>query len=111
MNDTVDQSRVVLPLLLTLWLVAAGCSSNTITRPDKWAVTEQPQQKTVWTFFWGAMHQNINPTNCVGPGLAEVTVKSNVGFALISLASLGAAMPVTVEWRCAKDKPTGGDDF
>jgi len=94
--------------MLVLLLFTVGCASNTISRPNNWAPGPGVESKTVWTFFWGATQQNINPTNCLGPGLSDVTVHSNYGFALISVLSLGTAMPVTIEWHCAKDNPTGG---
>ena len=99
-----------LTLSALLLLGGAGCATNKIGRPD-WAPATETESATVWTFFWGAMPQHINPTNCLGPGLAEVTVKSNLGYSLISLLSLGTAMPVTIEWRCAKDSSGDEDDF
>lgn len=97
--------------LVVCLLLVAGCATNKISRPNQWALGADGGSKTVWTFFWGACQQNINPTNCVGPGLSEVTVHGNFGYSLISVLSLGTAMPVTIEWRCAKDKPTGGGGF
>jgi len=104
-------TRVASQVFLVLFLVTTGCSTNRITRPNAWAPATQPEGRTVWTFAWGAFHQDINATNCLGPGLSEVTVKGNFGFSLISVLSLGTAMPVRIEWRCAKERPTGGDDF
>jgi hypothetical protein len=111
MKNPPVRSSLVAHLLVALLVATAGCSANKISRPDKWAVAEQPQRETVWTFLWGIYEQDVHPTNCLGPGLAEVTVRNNLGFSLISVVTLGAAMPITIEWRCAKDKPTGGDDF
>ena len=99
-------------IILALLLATAGCASNKIHGPDKWAdANAVPERRTVWTFAWGLAHQNIDAGKCQGPGLGEVTVKSNLGYSLISVLTLGIAMPVTIEWRCAKDSPTGGDDF
>jgi hypothetical protein len=98
-------------LALAQLVVASGCAANRISRPDNWAHATDVQRKTVWTFFWGATHQDVHPPNCLGPGLSEVTVKSNLGFHLISVLSLWTAMPVTIEWRCAKDARTDGNHF
>ena len=94
-----------------LLLASGGCASNRISQPDVWAPGTDVERATVWTFFWGAMQQNITPTNCLGPGMAEVTVRSNLGYSLLSVLSLGTAMPVTIEWRCSKDTPADSDDF
>jgi hypothetical protein len=98
-------------LALALVFATSGCATNRISSPDRWAHATQPERETVWSFLWGSVQQDVRPPNCPGPGLSEVTVKSNVGFALVSVLSLGIAMPVTIEWRCAKDKPTGGDNL
>src|ERR1700682_1399873 len=103
--------RVPLILVLCLMLADAGCSTNRIARPDQWAPATDVQRRTVWTFAWGAWHQDIQPNDCLGPGLAEVTVKSNLGYSLISVMTLGFAVPVTIEWRCAKKSPTSADNF
>ncbi len=93
---------------MLLLLATASCATHTLSRPV-WTKAANESgltltNKTVWTFFWGLSQQNINPTNCLGPGLAEVTVKGNVGYSLIALLSLGSAMPVNIEWRCAAPK-------
>ena len=98
-------------LVLVLLIAIPGCSTNRINRPNDWAPATDVKSQTVWSFFWGNVHQDVHPPNCHGPGLSEVTVKSNLGFHLISILSLGIAVPVTIEWVCAKDKPTGGNDF
>ena len=98
--------------LIVLSLVGTpGCATNRINRPNDWAPASDAKSQTVWSFFWGNIHQDVHPPNCHGPGLSQVTVKSNFGFHLISILSLGIAVPVTIEWVCAKDNPTGGDDF
>jgi hypothetical protein len=35
----------------------------------------------------------------------KVTVKNNLGFALISVATLGIVMPQRMEWCCAPYSP------
>ena len=110
MNTSRPTPSVV--LALALLVISSGCATNRISDPDRWPPTSAiVESKTVWTFFWGTVHQDVRPTSCLGPGLAEVTVKSNIGYALVSVLSLGTAMPVTIEWRCAKDKPTGGNNL
>jgi hypothetical protein len=44
--------------------------------------------------------------------MAEVTASTNVGYALLTVVSLGFAAPMQVEWKCAKDQGGKvGDDF
>jgi hypothetical protein len=68
-------------------------------------------QKTVWILFWGWNQENIRPADCVGNGFAEVRVSTNLAFALISVASLGFAQPITIQWKCAKPEQSDVKDF
>ena len=35
-------------------------------------------------------------------GVSEVTVKTNLGYALITVVTLGIYCPVNISWKCAK---------
>lgn len=56
------------------------------------------------SLFWGLMQSRAEAPNCQGNGSAEVVASSNLGFAFISVATLGIWMPMTLEWKCAKDR-------
>lgn len=72
----------------------------------------EPQSETVWSFAWGLAQPTLNPANCQGNGASEVTTTTNLGYALLTVVTLGIVAPAEVEWRCAKDAPgPGGDDF
>lgn len=64
---------------------------------------------TVWSLLWGAVQENPAIDNCEGQDLAEVTVHTNLGFALITVATLGLVAPAEVEWYCAKPDPAPGE--
>lgn len=68
----------------------------------------EPKSEVVWSFIWGLVQENPRIDNCQGQPLAEVHVTSNFGFALLTVATLGLAAPVRVEWRCAKAQPRPG---
>ncbi|MEP7252718.1 MAG: hypothetical protein ABI683_10070 [Ginsengibacter sp.] len=64
-------------------------------------------KKTTWSFAWGLVQpKDINP-KC-DPRfnhMNNVVVKNNLGFALISVVTLGIVMPQRVEWCCAPYSP------
>jgi hypothetical protein len=81
------------------------------------AVSGQPQKipgqdgftkKTVHTFFWGALQQNLlppassatskTPANC--KSLRQVKLPMNYGYSLITVATLGIWSPMRVAWQC-----------
>lgn len=95
-------------------LLASGCYNYRLTPigPDRQplrAATE-PQQVTLWSFAWGLAAQPLVQPDCQGNGTAEVTATTNLGYALLTVATLGIVVPAQLEWRCAKDA-AGGDDF
>ena len=67
-------------------------------------------KKTTWSFLWGLVQpKDINP-KCDKRfnHMNKVTVKNNLGFALISVATLGIVMPQRIEWCCAPYSPAPG---
>jgi hypothetical protein len=79
--------------------------------------TDHYTGEVVWSLAWG-MVQETPIVNCDIPPrvgtdtlklpVAEVRVSTNLGFVLVTLATLGFAAPARVEWKCAKEKPTPG---
>ena len=75
--------------------------------------TEVSKPVTAHALFWGLVQK---PTEIHTPvcdslgvnGMAEVTVKSNFGYSLITVATLGIWSPVQIQWKCSKPcKKTG----
>src|SRR5690349_18713429 len=59
------------------------------------------------SLFWGLLNkpQVLQTPNCdqLGVnGVSEVTVKTNFGFAVLTIATLGIYCPVNITWKCAK---------
>jgi hypothetical protein len=75
---------------------------------------EATNSVTAHSFFWGIVQKPkdyIHTPVCDSlgvNGMAEVTVKNNFGYALITVATLGIWSPVKLQWRCGKPtKKTG----
>lgn len=71
------------------------------------AGTEESKTVTAHAFFWGLIQKpaQIHTPVCDSLGvlgMSEVTVKTNLGFALITVATLGIWSPAQVTWRCSK---------
>jgi hypothetical protein len=92
-------------LVLLCTIALSSCYSvrvQTHTQP-----ASEMQYKTVNSFFWGIVQ---SPQNVVTPicdslgsnGLAEVTVKNNFGYSLITVVTLGIWSPTRIEWKCGK---------
>jgi hypothetical protein len=60
-------------------------------------------KKTTWAFFWGLVQPVDVVPNCdpLFNHLNKVETKTNLGFAIITTATLGIVMPQRVSWCCA----------
>ncbi len=62
---------------------------------------------TAHMFFWGLVQKPKQITTPICDslqvnGMSEVTYKSNFGYSLITVVSLGIWSPVKMQWRCSK---------
>lgn len=63
--------------------------------------------RTVHSFFWGLVQ---NPKEIATPicdslnanGVSVVQLKSNFGYSLITVLTLGIWSPMKIEWKCSK---------
>lgn len=91
--------------LLTSLLLLSSCYTYRV------ATHAQPgtefSSRTAHSFFWGLVQ---NPKEIATPvcdslnanGVAVVQVKSNFGFSLITVLTLGIWSPMKIEWKCSK---------
>jgi len=103
--------------MTTIWLIMvniffSSCYSYRIATQAQ-AGTETIKPVTTHSFFWGLVRspKEIHTPVCdsLGAnGMAEVNIKNNFGFALITVATLGIWSPMKLECKCAKPcKKTG----
>jgi hypothetical protein len=104
---------------LLCWSLAVGCYHYRagVTEAAAPRATDHYTGEVVWSLAWGLL-QETPVVNCDVPlagtdtlklPVAEVRVSTNLGFVLITVATLGFAAPARVEWKCAKAKPEGGE--
>ncbi|MBP6828782.1 MAG: hypothetical protein KA165_19595 [Saprospiraceae bacterium] len=89
-------------LLLTL-LCSQACYHYRIMAPNFDPATEY-QSKTIHNLCWGLVQpQDIRPMNCEkSNALDEVRYSTNLGYAFLTVVTLGIWCPVKVEWKCSK---------
>jgi hypothetical protein len=95
-----DRIRSV--LLAALFLLATGCYHYRVAFPKTAPQGTEPRTETRWSLVWGFVQPNIDdPPSCPSRQLAEVTTSTNYLYALVTVASLGLAAPVQIQYRCA----------
>jgi len=97
--------RLALPLAAVL---LTGCWYHRIEVSSPVTAATEYVSATYWSFAWGAWQREPQPTNCNGQALKEVRVSSNLGFALITVVTLGLVAPERIAWKCAKATPVEG---
>lgn len=76
--------------------------------------TELSETVTSHSLFWGLVQKpaEIHTPVCDSlgvNGMSQVTVKSNFGYSLITVATLGIWSPVQFQWRCSKPCKKSGE--
>jgi Bor protein len=98
--------------LFALMLVFSSCYSYRVATHAQ-AGTGLSKPVTAHAFFWGLVQKppQIRTPVCDSlqlNGMSEVTVKTNFGYALITVITLGIWSPAKVQWKCSKPcKETG----
>ncbi len=98
--------------LLSISIFFSSCYSYRVATKDLEGA-EATGTITTHSFFWGLAQspKEIHTPVCdtLGAnGMAEVTVKNNFGYSLITVVTLGIWSPIKLEWKCAKPcKKTG----
>lgn len=87
-------------------LCCSGCFSYRLATHDQ-PGTIHTESATANSYLWGLINKPAQiPTPICDSlevnGVAEVTFKTNFGYALITVATLGIWCPVKVEWICSK---------
>ncbi len=97
--------RIFTPLFFCLVFSSCAVSDTVVAHYN----SDQPARakhlshvgKTHWSFFWGLLKQGDWPAGCQqGSNMSKVSVKTNPGFVIISVVSLGIVVPQKLEWDC-----------
>jgi hypothetical protein len=116
MKDFTSSLRLNLAPGLILALVLQSCYHYRVSSTNFDPGTEY-QRKTVHSYFWGAVQKRDNGIDVVTANcdavkinkIDEVRVTTNIGYALITVATLGIWCPMQIEWKCAKPCTTVGE--
>ena len=95
----------------SVFILLQGCYSYHVST-SHFDPSTHYNKKFVSSFFWGLVQQNVVASNCDSlqvNSLDEVHVKTNLGYAVLTVLTLGIWCPMTVEWKCAKPCPREGD--
>ncbi len=95
-------------LLVQAFLVCSCTSTKVISKYDCNTIANNTlNRKTTWSFLWGLIQPRDIDPKCEQSfnHLNRVETRTNLGFAIITTATLGIVMPQQVEWCCAPQNP------
>lgn len=98
---------IAMPLLLN------SCYTYRVTTQAQ-AGSEASKPVTAHVFFWGLIQKpaEIHTPVCDSlgvNGVSEVTIKTNLGYSLITVATIGIWSPIKVQWKCSKPCKKSGE--
>ncbi len=95
--------------LLVALLGAPACYHYRVQAPQPNPATEA-QKETRWAFFWGLVQDKEWRADLCQPSnaLDEVKVSTNLGYAMLTVVTLGIVSPMNLEYRCAKQPSEAG---
>ena len=107
-------SKTMRLTMVALQLMTGGCYRAHLLAPEPDPVV-MACQRTVHTLAWGLITRDTRSTHCEGAvpdsvasacrqsnAIDQVRVSSNLGFALLTVVTLGFWSPVQLKWHCAK---------
>lgn len=81
-------------------VLLSGCWYHRVEVPSPVTAAAE-ETRTYWSFLWKSTRVTPAPT-CIEPLFKAVVVRSNWGFGLLTVATLGLVAPVRVEQHCAR---------
>ncbi len=99
--------------MISLSFLFSSCYTYRVATQAQ-AGTEVTSTVTAHSYLWGLIQKPANfirtpICDSLGVnGMSEVTMKTNFGYAFITVATLGIWCPMKVQWKCSKPcKKTG----
>lgn len=99
------KSFVLLFLLSGIMLTQSCSTYRVVAKNDPDHI--KPHKRTLWTFAWGLVQAKdyricISEEEGESGAIDQIHIKTNIGYILLSAATVGIVVPVKVECYCAK---------
>lgn len=107
-------NRIVILVIICLPYSSCAVSDTVVAHYN----SDQPARakhlthigNTHWSYFWGLLKQSDWPAGCQqGSNMSKVTVKTNPGFVIIAVVTLGIVVPQKLEWDCGPPSRATGE--
>ena len=113
MSTTVPVLRRAIAVMLVISVVSfsqTGCSSSVSVVAKQASKADDVIKKTEVALWWG-VSDPVQNAECGGNGLQFVSVRTNWLYSLCTVVTLGAVVPVDVEYRCTSEPMQDGGEI
>lgn len=100
----------VLLIISVVSISHTGCSSSVSVVAKQASKADDVIKKTEVSLWWG-VSDAVQNAECSGNGLQFVAVKTNWLYSLCTVVTLGAVVPLDVEYRCASAPMQDGGEI
>ena len=104
-----NKAIVVIIAVSVLSFTFEGCSSVHVIAKQA-SKADDTYTKTVFALWWGASDP-VENVDCNGNGLHDVSVKTNWLYSICTFITLGAVVPMDIEYRCTTGQLQGGGEI
>lgn len=101
---------IIVVVVSLLSLQPIGCSSTVSVVAEQASRADDIHQTTEVAFLWGLMDRTRG-VDCDGNGLQIVSAKTNWFYSLCTVLTMGAVVPLTVEYRCTSTPLQDGGEI
>jgi len=101
MKTCTDKQIKTIILIITISFALfslEGCSSVHVVA-EQASLADDICTETTFSLWWGISDPEL-PAQCRGEGLKYVSVKTNWFYSVCSFITLGAVVPMDIEYRC-----------
>ena len=106
----VRRAIVVVLIISVVSFTQTGCSSSVSVVAKQASKADDTFKKTELALWWGGSDP-VQNAECNGNGLQFVSVKTNWLYSLCTVVTLGAVVPLDVEYRCTSEQMQDGGEI
>ncbi len=112
MNNRPLHNGIIVLLGICMIISVNSCSITEVAASEDASTAEGlcvDCSKTTWSFAWGLVEPVPIDPDCRTGTMTKVRSEWNLGYAIISVATLGIVIPQKVGWDCAPDNRPPGE--
>jgi hypothetical protein len=97
-NTYLQEKKIIFIAIISSFIFLEGCSTVNVVATQA-SKSDDIFTTTVVALWWGGSDP-VENVDCRGNGLQFVSAQTNWFYSLVTVVTLGAVVPIEVEYRC-----------